>query len=112
MKIFNFYTLTTWLTGSFISLLSIESRTLELWPSTAPGEVQGEIDEEEISKPVDANDVLRIANVTVPTLSIYPANNDSSTGTSILVCPGGGYNILAYWDNWDSFEVPCAKAKK
>ena len=55
-----------------------------------------EIKEEEIRKPANANDVLRIANVTVPTLSIYPANNDSSTGTSILVCPGGGYNILAY----------------
>ena len=96
MKIINFYTLTIWLTGSFISLSSVESLTLELWPSTAPGEVQGEINEEEIRKPVDANDVLRIANVTVPTLSIYPANNDSSTGTSILVCPGGGYNILAY----------------
>ncbi len=37
-----------------------------------------------------------VTDVTVPTLTIYPASKDKGTGTAVLICPGGGYWNL-YW---------------
>jgi acetyl esterase/lipase len=38
--------------------------------------------------------ITRIANVSVPTLTIYrPAN---ANGKAVIICPGGGYTILAF----------------
>lgn len=36
-------------------------------------------------------------NVTKPTLTVYRPANDMNTGTSMLICPGGGYHNLG-WD--------------
>lgn len=44
---------------------------------------------------VDNNGVLRISEVSVPTLTVYPANADKANGTAVIICPGGGYAILA-----------------
>lgn len=43
----------------------------------------------------DEKGILRISNVTIPTLTIYPAPADKATGTAVIICPGGGYSILA-----------------
>ncbi|MBB6004815.1 alpha/beta hydrolase [Arcicella rosea] len=43
----------------------------------------------------DKNGVLRISEVTVPTLTVYPADADKANGTAVIICPGGGYAILA-----------------
>ena len=40
--------------------------------------------------------VNRISNVTEPGITIYQASKEKATGAAVLVCPGGGYNILAY----------------
>lgn len=37
-----------------------------------------------------------LSNVTTPTLTWYPAPEESDPGATVVVCPGGGYNILAY----------------
>lgn len=71
----------------------VDKKTLFLWPDQAPGEVLGEIGEE---KGVTSGGILRISNVSKPSLTIFPANPKQANGTGILVCPGGGYNILAY----------------
>jgi len=44
---------------------------------------------------VAGTNVIRLGNVSVPTLTLYrpPAGRD--TGTAVLVCPGGAYRILA-----------------
>jgi acetyl esterase/lipase len=39
--------------------------------------------------------VIRLANVSDPTLTFYPAPRRTNTGTTVIVFPGGGYNILA-----------------
>lgn len=39
--------------------------------------------------------ILRISEVSVPTLSIYNANKPSGKGPAVIICPGGGYRILA-----------------
>jgi acetyl esterase/lipase len=79
--------------------LAEEPRAVSLWPGTAPGE-RGNIGEEhDTTKPTDdliaGKPVIRIGNVSVPTISVYPAPADKNTGAAVLVCPGGGYYILA-----------------
>ena len=42
-----------------------------------------------------ADGVLRINSVSIPTLSIYKPEKSSDKGTAVIICPGGGYKILA-----------------
>jgi acetyl esterase/lipase len=69
-----------------------------LWPEGAPGEREGEVGPEKAtpSKPGEKQ-VLRIANVTEPTVEVYRPGASADTGAAVVVCPGGGYHILA-WD--------------
>jgi acetyl esterase/lipase len=74
---------------------------INLWPGAAPGE-KGDIGEEkDMTKPTDgkpgAKSVIRLGNVSQPTITIYAPPAEKANGTSVVVCPGGGYNILA-WD--------------
>lgn len=39
--------------------------------------------------------ILRISKVSRPTLSIYLPAKEKRTGAAVIVCPGGGYSILA-----------------
>jgi acetyl esterase/lipase len=39
--------------------------------------------------------VIRLANVTDPTLTFYPAPKTNNSGAAVIVFPGGGYRILA-----------------
>ena len=71
---------------------------LDLWPAAAPGEPSGVGEETSIvGKPEEKGTVTRVGNVTKPTLTIYRPAADKDSGTSVIICPGGGYNILA-WD--------------
>ncbi len=72
---------------------------LPLWPGRAPGETAELPAEGDTTKPndrpVSGKGVLRIGNVSKPTLTLYPAPG-AGPKPAVLVCPGGGYNILAY----------------
>ena len=70
------------------------SEPIPLWLGTAPGE-KGDIGEE-TDQPQKPDGVKRLANVTKPTITVFPAAADRATGAAVIVCPGGGYNILAY----------------
>ena len=50
----------------------------------------------EMHKP-PAQNIDRITNVSVPTLTIYKAPGAQGPVPAIIICPGGGYGILA-WD--------------
>ncbi|WP_245860609.1 alpha/beta hydrolase [Thermoflavifilum aggregans] len=43
----------------------------------------------------DAHGIVRISGVTRPTLTAYLPDPARATGTAIIICPGGGYSILA-----------------
>jgi len=75
------------------------SETIPLWPKGAPGE-KGDIGEEhDTTKPTDGlvsgKSVIRLGNVSQPTIAIYRPAKDKDTGCAVIVCPGGGYSILA-----------------
>jgi acetyl esterase/lipase len=71
-----------------------------LWPGVAPGD-KGELSPEaDQTKPgQDGNDpkkyIMRLGNVSKPTLTIRRPPADKETGAAMVVCPGGGYSILA-----------------
>jgi acetyl esterase/lipase len=76
--------------------------SITLWPSGAPGE-KGEPNEG-IELPLKPDDTtIRITNVTNPTIRVFPAPAEKNTGAAVVICPGGGYNILAY--NKEGTEV-------
>lgn len=70
-----------------------------LWPGQAPGETQVLPPEADLTKPTDAavggRPVVRWGNVSSPTITIYSPAPERNTGAAVVVCPGGGYHILA-----------------
>jgi acetyl esterase/lipase len=80
-----------------LSILSVFSVGLyaqkveALWPGDAPGEVPGEVGEET----VEVKGVKRVSNVTKPTITFYLSDSAKASGTTVIVCPGGAYQILA-----------------
>jgi len=66
---------------------------IDLWPSNIPGE-QGERRLPQISENNSGN-VTRISEVTNPTLTVYKPKQSNGSKAGIIVCPGGGYGILA-----------------
>jgi acetyl esterase/lipase len=77
------------------------NETILLWPGRAPGETGTLPAESDLNKPTDPliadRPVIRLSNVSAPTITIYRAPVAHNTGAAVVVCPGGGYNILA-WD--------------
>jgi acetyl esterase/lipase len=76
--------------------------TMPLWPSTPPGapNVTAGQQEHDTTKPTDnmiaGKRVARIGFVSKPTLAFYPAPSGKNTGATVVVFPGGAYQILAY----------------
>ena len=72
---------------------------LSLWPGTAPGDKEPLGPERDETKPTDnlvgGKRLIRLGNVSRPTLSVYQPPADRRTGTAVVVCPGGAYQILA-----------------
>ena len=82
------------------SLLAAEPITVSLWPGKAPGETKELPPESNITKPTDKpvgdRPIIKLSNVSTPTLAIYRPAKENNTGTSVIICPGGGHYILAY----------------
>jgi acetyl esterase/lipase len=51
----------------------------------------------------EKTDILRISLVQNPDIAIYLPPKRSATGQAVVICPGGGYSILAY--EWEGTEV-------
>lgn len=69
--------------------------TFDVWPGAVPGET-GNIGPEKFPDAIPKG-VQKVGNVTKPTLTLYRPPKEKDTGAAIVICPGGGYNILA-WD--------------
>lgn len=74
--------------------------TLPLWPGTAPGAPTNLPPEADTTTAKDnliaGKPVIRLGNVSTPTLTLYAAKGASSgAGPAVVVFPGGGYQILA-----------------
>jgi acetyl esterase/lipase len=85
--------------GAFRARAAEPSKTIELWPAGSPGAKADAAAEHDTTKSTDAliagKRVIRLGNVSKPTLTIYHAPKERDAGAAVLVCPGGGYHILA-----------------
>jgi acetyl esterase/lipase len=78
---------------------AVISEPIPLWPKGAPNE-KGDVGEEhDTTKPgdglVSGQRVIRLGNVSKPEITLYRPSKEKDTGTAVVVCPGGGYSILA-----------------
>lgn len=78
------------------------TETLTLWPGTPPGDENVTLPPEaDLTKPEDAliagRRIIKLGNVSTPTIEIHRPPADRANGTAIIICPGGGHYILA-WD--------------
>ena len=83
--------------GCYVSV-SAQEQTIRLFPEGGvPGEVCPlEEKAERSGNSTNGETMLRISNVSEPTITIYQASEQVASGSAMIVCPGGGYNLLAY----------------
>ena len=77
-----------------------QSVVIPLWPNGVPGARTDLGPEADTTTPKDnqpgGRRVIRLSNITSPTLTVYRPSPDKDTGAAVLVFPGGGYRILAF----------------
>lgn len=80
----------------FFSMNSFAQKSdlIYLWPGKVPGELK------EKQPPVTAvsqnDNILRYSEVTNPSIEVFLPDPSKKNGGAVVVCPGGGYQILAY----------------
>ncbi len=71
-----------------------------VWPGKPPGETKELPPEQDVTKPgakdAGGKPIIRLTNVSIPTLSVYKPAKEIDSGTAVVICPGGGHNILAF----------------
>lgn len=67
----------------------------DIWPGELPAGSVRYSDEQKVEMNAKTT-AERIAFVDRPTLTVFPAKTESATGCAVIICPGGGYNILAW----------------
>ena len=75
------------------AVLTAAPPVVNLYPGPAPGSEDWNWQESYTVGPKD--DIGRISNVTVPSLTVYLPDKSKANGTGIVICPGGGFRILA-----------------
>jgi len=77
-----------------LTSFSQKKEMIYLWPEKVPGEMK------EKQPPVFAaseNDkIIRYSEVTNPAVEVFLPDPAVKNGSAVIVCPGGGYQILAY----------------
>ena len=76
----------------FLNILFVMSQTI--MPLYADGIPNSKPHANEEKSEIN-NGILIVSKVSVPTLSIFLPPKEKATGTAVIICPGGGYSILA-----------------
>lgn len=78
-----------------------EPTVLPVWPEKPPGFIEDEQPEQDTSKPdsrlIAGRPIIRLGHVDTPELHVFLPPEEKATGAGVVICPGGGYSILA-WD--------------
>ncbi len=67
-------------------------QTIELWPGKPPGDPENV----EAKETPGEKGPKRVDGVAKPTIAVYRPAKEKATGAAIVVCPGGGYRMLAF----------------
>ncbi len=78
----------------FCCFISAQNReVLYLWPDEVPGETESK--HEPVQTYDTTGDVIRLTNITNPSLTVFIPKTPNDSKGAIIVAPGGGYSILA-----------------
>jgi len=99
MAHFNKILLSLFSLSPFVFFLSPSSysqpmKTLTLWPASIPSETRSKA--ADLISSDHSGQVTRISAVTDPVIDVFEPDGGSRNGIGIIICPGGGYQILAY----------------
>lgn len=70
-----------------------------LWPGGPVPNSQQSADKEK----TEVRDILRISLVQQPDIAVFLPSRKNATGQGVIVCPGGGYGVLAY--DWEGTDI-------
>jgi len=76
-----------------LNAFSQQRTVIHLWRGKVPGEDGAK--HVPVITPDTSKGVIRITDITDPVLTVYKPDTPNNTGAGIIVCPGGGYQILA-----------------
>lgn len=87
------------------SLLAIgagaQNKVIKLWPEGIPGSLNnaGYYEKSTVTGGIPS----RYEKVTEPTLTVFMPPAEKATGNAVLICPGGGYGVLAF--DHEGFQI-------
>lgn len=80
---------------SLISVAGLRAQeNVLLYPGAIPGSKTTPVDFKEVTEN-GKDGILRVSKVSQPTLSVFLPAKEKATGAAVIICPGGGYGILA-----------------
>lgn len=86
---------------TFLIFITVNAQNivLDLYPE---GEIPNyqQTDEKEER---DTTDIVKIGKVQKPDISVFLPSEKNATGEAVIICPGGGYWILAY--DWEGTDI-------
>ena len=83
----------------FLILFSLNSFSqkkdiIYLWPGKVPGELKDK--KEAVIDTSQKDNIIRFTEVTNPAVEVFLPDTAIRNGSEVIVCPGGGYKVLAY----------------
>ena len=83
---------------SILAPLVAQNQILPLWQGDPPNYREtGEV------TIWDTADIVRVRNVQKPDIAVFLPSKKNATGEAVVICPGGGYGILAY--DWEGSDI-------
>ncbi|MHB8969101.1 MAG: alpha/beta hydrolase [Pirellulaceae bacterium] len=74
-----------------------DRQVIRLWEGAAPGAPTPSLEPKNIEgAKVAGRSLLRLTDIDTPSLEVFPADPAHAADAAVIVCPGGGYSILAY----------------
>jgi acetyl esterase/lipase len=82
----------------YVTIILGQNFSLPLWEKNIPNQNDNKVEEEN-----QVTDKLRITAVDKPMIDVYLPSKSYATGEAVIICPGGGYKILAY--NYEGTDI-------
>ncbi len=79
-------------------IMSAQNHKLSLWNKEIPNyKPNNEVEKR------DTSGIVRISKVQNPEIEVFLPSKQNATGDAVVICPGGGYWILAY--DWEGSDI-------
>ncbi|MEQ8552410.1 MAG: alpha/beta hydrolase [Cyclobacteriaceae bacterium] len=90
--------LVTFILFSLLYSTSAQPFTVPLFDGKIPNSKPSKVEEE-----IEKGDILVIRKVVTPHIEVFLPAKRQATGQAVLICPGGGYGVLAY--DWEGYDI-------